>query len=152
MTNAMAPAVSQLRRRVARAGATLFAVGLFTGLWSALALTGKVKVDEPHLALAAHTNALLGGLWLLALAFTFEYLHYGERGLRALTWLTLVPSWGNWAVTLIASVVGRRGLDYDHDARNSLIAALLQVVVVLPGLVGSVMWAWGFRDRRAERG
>jgi hydroxylaminobenzene mutase len=147
----MPPAVAELRRRLARAGATLFAVGLATGLFSALALTGQVKVGEPHLALAAHVNALLGGLWLLGLGFTLEYLHYRERGLRALAWLTLLPAWGNWLVTLVASFVGRRGIELNHDARNNVIALLLQVIVVLPGLAAAIMWAWGFRDGREPR-
>jgi hypothetical protein len=44
------------------AGALLFFIGMLTGLWAGVALTGKVKVGIPHLALAAHLNALLGGL------------------------------------------------------------------------------------------
>jgi len=143
----MDPAVAELRRRLARAGATLFAVGLVTGLWSAVALTGQVKVEVPRLALAAHLNALLGGLWILGVAFTLEYMSYAARGRRALALFTLLPAWGNWLVTLIASVVGRRGLEYNADARNNVIAALLQAIVVLPGLIGGVMWAWGFRAR-----
>jgi (hydroxyamino)benzene mutase len=144
----MDPAVADLRRRLARAGATLFAIGLVTGLWSAAALTGKVKVDEPHLALAAHLNALLGGLWILGLAFTLEYMSYAARARRTLAVLTLASAWGNWLITLVASVLGRKGLEYNADAKNNLVAVLLQVVVVLPGLVGGVMWAWGFRGGR----
>jgi hydroxylaminobenzene mutase len=144
----MDPAVADLRRRLCRAGATLFAIGLVTGLWSAAALTGKVHVDEPRLALAAHMNGLLGGLWILGVALTLDYLHYAERGRRALAWLTLLSAWGNWLITLVASVLGRKGLEYNADARNNFVAVLLQTIVVLPGLVGGVMWAWGFRGGR----
>jgi len=71
-----------IQKRLAMAGALLFLVGMVTGLWSAVALTAKVKVGIPHLALAAHLNGLLGGLWLIAVAWTFQFLRYGELGLR----------------------------------------------------------------------
>ena len=145
---AMDPAVAELRRRLARAGATLFAIGLVTGLWSAAALTGKVHVDEPRLALGAHLNALMGAFWILGVAFTLPYLHYQATGRRWLAGLTLLPAWGNWFITLIASVVGRKGIEFNDDTRNNVIAVLLQAFVVLPGLVGGVMWAWGFRGGR----
>ncbi len=145
-------AAIELRRRLARSGATLFAVGLATGLWSAAALTGQVKVDLPRLALAAHLNALLGGLWILGVAFTLEYLSHGARGLRALGLTTQASAWGNWLITLIASFVGRNGLDYKGDTKNSAIAFLLQAIVVVPGLVAGVLWAWGFRRGQSARG
>ena len=136
-----------LRGALARAGATLFMVGMLTGLWSAAALTGKVVVDIPRLALAAHLAALLGGLWMIAVAWTFEFLRYQERGQRGLALLTAVAAWGNWLLTLGASMLGVRGLDYSGPLANQILAFLLQVVVVLPGLAGSAMWAYGFTRR-----
>jgi hydroxylaminobenzene mutase len=138
-----------LQKRLAGAGATLFAIGMVTGLWSAAALTGKVTVGIPHLALAAHLNALLGGLWLIALAWTLPMLRYGDRGRRRLAAIIAVPAWGNWFVTLIASFLGVRGLDYTGDHRNDAIAAALQGIVVAPALVGVVAWALGFRKPRS---
>jgi hydroxylaminobenzene mutase len=136
----------ELKQKVQAAGAALFGIGMFTGLWSAAALTGMVKVDIPHLALAAHMNALFGGLWLIALAMTFKSLHYGDVGRRRLAILTIIPAYGNWAVTLVASFLGVRGLEYTHDLANNVIAGLLQAVVVLPALVAVSAWVWGFRD------
>jgi hydroxylaminobenzene mutase len=134
-----------LRHRTAASGATLFAVGMFTGLWSGIALTGKVKVAIPHLALAAHLNALFGGLWLIALAFTLPMLSYGEKGKKRLIALTLIPAYGNWLVTLVASFLGVTGLDYTGDHANDAIAVLLHTIVVLPSLAATVAWAWGFK-------
>jgi (hydroxyamino)benzene mutase len=82
-----------LSRRLARAGAWLFAVGLVTGLWAGLVLTARVVVPVPRLALAAHLNALLGGLWLVAVAATLDGLRYGETGRRRLAWAVIVPAW-----------------------------------------------------------
>ncbi len=114
-----------------------------------MALTGKVKVGIPHLALAAHLNGILGGFWLLGLAFTLPMLSYGERGRRWLVLATLIPAYANWLVTLVASFLGVTGLDYTGDHANDLIAVLLQGLVVAPSLVASIAWAWGFRKAAA---
>jgi hydroxylaminobenzene mutase len=140
--------VDVLRRRLAWAGAWLFAVGMVTGLWAAAVLTEKVEVAIPRLALAAHLNALLGGLWLIAVASTLDMLRFGITGRVRLAWLVTVPAWGNWLITLIASVLGVTGLEYTRDTANNAIAALLHSLVVLPSLVGAAAWAWGLGGRR----
>jgi hydroxylaminobenzene mutase len=137
-----------LRRRLAWAGAWLFAVGMVTGLWAAVVLTGKVVVPVPRLALAAHLNALLGGLWLVAVASTLDLLRYGAAGRARLAWVVTVPAWANWLITLVASVLGVTGLEYTRDAANNAIAGLLHSLVVLPSLVGAGAWAWGLGGRR----
>jgi hydroxylaminobenzene mutase len=137
-----------LQRRLAWAGAWLFAVGMVTGLWAAAVLTEKVTVAIPRLALAAHLNALLGGLWLIAVASTLDLLRYGPTGRLRLAWVVTVPAWGNWLITLIASVLGVTGLEYTRDTANNTIAALLHSLVVLPSLVGAGAWAWGLGGRR----
>lgn len=133
-----------LQHRVARAGAWLFAVGLLTGVWAAVVLTEKVVVPIPRLALAAHLNGLLGGLWLIAVASTLGRLRYGLTGRRRLALIVMVATWANWLITLVASVLGVRGLEYTADARNNAVAVLLQILVVVPSLVGAFAWAWGF--------
>jgi (hydroxyamino)benzene mutase len=135
-----------------RAGAWLFAIGLLTGLWSAAVLTEKVVVAIPRLALAAHLNGIVGGLWLIAVAVTLDRLRYGLAGRHRLALLVIVATWGNWLITLIASGLGVRGLEYTADARNNAIAVLLQVFVVLPSLVAGIAWAWGFGGPRRTRG
>ena len=133
-----------LQHRVARAGAWLFAVGLVTGLWAAVVLTEKVVVAIPRLALAAHLNGLLGGLWLIAVAATLDRLRYGLVGRRRLALVVILATWANWLITLVASGLGVRGLEYTADVSNNAVAVLLQLLVVLPSLVGAVAWAWGF--------
>jgi hydroxylaminobenzene mutase len=139
---------SPTQKRLAMAGALLFLVGMVTGLWSAATLTGKVKVGIPHLALAAHLNGLLGGLWLIAVAWTFQFLRYGEKGLQRLAFGVAVPAWANLIVTLIASFLGVSGLDYTGQRANDIVAVLLQTSVVLPTLIASGFWVYGFGGRR----
>lgn len=133
-----------LRADLARAGAWLFAAGMVTGLWAAVVLTETVKVPIPRLALAAHLSAILGGLWLIALGSTIDHLRYAERGRRRLARLIVLAAWANWAITLVASLLGVRGLEYTRDVANNTVALLLQLFVVLPSLVGAAAWAWGF--------
>jgi hydroxylaminobenzene mutase len=140
-------AETEIRRRLAAAGAILFAVGMVTGLWSAAALTNKVHVGMPRLALAAHLNGLLGGLWLVAVAWTFEFLSYDVKGLRRLALAVTVAAWSNWLVTLVASFFGVNGLEYTGQHANDVVAFLLQTLVVLPTLIGAGLWAWGFKKR-----
>jgi hydroxylaminobenzene mutase len=139
----------ELRHRTAASGAVLVAIGMVTGVWAGVALAGKVKVGIPHLALAAHLNALLGGFWLVLLASTLPMLSYGDVGKRRLMFATVVPAYGNWLVTLVASVLGVTGLDFTGDCANDAVAILLQLVVVLPSLAATGAWAWGFRRRAA---
>jgi hydroxylaminobenzene mutase len=135
-----------------RAGAWLFAIGLVTGLWAAAVLTGQVVVPIPRLALAAHLNGILGGLWLIAVAATLDRLRYGLAGRHRLAMLVVVATWANWLITLLASGLGVRGLEYTTDARNNVIAFLLQVFVVLPSLAAGGAWAWGLGGPRRHRG
>jgi (hydroxyamino)benzene mutase len=139
---------SPIRKRLAFAGALLFFVGMLTGLWSAAALSGTVVVPLPRVALIAHLNALLGGLWLLGVAYSFEFLHYSDRGLRRLAIGVGIPAWSNWLVTLFASFLGVTGLTYTGNRANDVIAFLLQALVVIPTLISCSFWVWGFRERR----
>jgi len=143
---------SDLQKNLALWGALLFFIGMLTGLWSAAAITNKFGINAdarltPQLALAAHLNGLLGGLWLLAVAWSFQFLHYTERGLRRLALAVAVPAYANWLITLVASFLGVNGLDYIGDLKNDVIAFLLQALVVLPTLVASGFWVWGFKGK-----
>jgi hydroxylaminobenzene mutase len=141
--------LEKLRHDLAARAAALFGIGMATGLWAGVCLTEKVKVAIPHLALAAHLNGIFGGLWLFALSYTLPLLSYKETGLRRLVTLTLVPAYGNWAITLLASFLGARGLEFTGDGANNLIAGLLLAFVVAPTLVSCGAWVNGFRKRPA---
>lgn len=141
-----------VRHRLAQAGAWLFAIGLITGLWAAVVLTGKVPRPLPRLALAAHLNGLLGGLWLIGVSATLDRMRYGLAGRRRLAILVAFPAWANWLITLVASLLGVRGLEYTGDLSNNAIALSLQLFVVLPALAGALAWAWGFGGSVREEG
>lgn len=143
---------TESQRRLFFFGAVLFAVGLWTGIWSSMAMTGVIKVGIPRLALVAHLNALLGGLWIMAVAASLTYLNYSSIQLNRLATLTLIPAFGNWVVTMAASFLGVNGLTYTSDPRNNAIAFSLQLIVVIPSLVASVYWVRGFIGKRLREG
>ena len=51
----------QVQRRLALAGAWLFAVGMVTGVWAAIVITERITVELPRLALAAGVPGGDGG-------------------------------------------------------------------------------------------
>lgn len=134
----------QPERSLAFSGSLLFAIGLITGIYSAAALTGTIVLVIPRLALAAHLNALLGGIWLLVVSYSLKFLNYDEAQKGKLALLSIIPAWFNWIITLVASFLGVNGLSYTSDPKNNVIAAMLQVLVVLPALFSSLYWVRGF--------
>jgi (hydroxyamino)benzene mutase len=131
------------QRTLIKAGAILFAVGLLTGIWSAFALTHMAHFRMPRLALVAHLNALLGGMWLMVVAYSFHFMNCAEKCQQRIALTFMLSAWANWLVTLGASIVGARGLEYSDDPANNVVAFLLQVLVVLPALAGSLFWVRG---------
>ena len=123
-----ATALAVLQRKTAFYGAVLV-VGFATGGVLACAMTGKVTADS-HTVLASHLNAVLGCFWLLALAFTLPMLRFGEKGLRRLVLVTVIPNYGNWAVTLFKAFLRVAGVGLTGQGNNDLVFGLLDVFVV----------------------
>ncbi len=132
------------QRCLALLGAALMVVGFFTGIFSAAALTGTIILKIPRLALSTHLNALLGGMWLLCVSYSLSFLNYDPAQKKRLCLLTSVPAWANWLITFVASILGVNGLTYTENSANNIIAALLQVFVVVPSLFAGVYWVRGF--------
>ncbi|WP_236068591.1 hypothetical protein [Citreicoccus inhibens] len=131
-------------RLMAHAGAWLMLLGLLTGGYVSSAMTGKVPAD-PHMALAAHLNALMGTFFLLGVAWTLPMLRYGARGQHRLAWAVIVANFSNWAVTCVKAWLRVSGVDLVGQPANDAIFLLLTVSVVLPALLAAGAWVYGFR-------
>src|SRR4051794_28479385 len=107
-------------RVAARNAAVLLLVGLLTGGYVSFAMTGKVSAD-PHMALAAHLNCLLGAFWLLGLGWTLPMLRFEASAQGRLVWLTTVANFANWAVTVLKSLWKVSGVDAIGEAHNDTI-------------------------------
>ncbi len=134
-------------RLLGRSAALLIFGSLLTGFFVAAAMTGKVPAD-PHAALASHLNALLGGFWILGLAWSLPLLGYGEKGLTRLAWLTIAPNYANWLVTALKAFWKVAGVDFVGEGKNDTIFGLLSVLVVVPSLAAAGAWAYGFTRKK----
>jgi hydroxylaminobenzene mutase len=136
------PAAKQLTLNAA----VLMTVGLATGGFVSAAMTGKVDADV-HSALASHLNALLGCFWMVAVAYSMPMLRYGPLGAKRLVWLTTVPNFANWIITIGKAFLKVPGVDATGQGKNDLIFGLLTAFVVLPSMVAVAAWVYGFFGR-----
>lgn len=139
----MHPSFSQPARDLTRNAAVLMTLGLATGGFVSAAMTGKVNAD-PHAALASHLNALLGCFWMIGVAYSMPMLRYSEAGMKRLVWIATVPNFANWIVTAVKAFLKVSGVDYVGEKNNDFIFVLLAAFVVIPSLVASVAWVYGF--------
>ncbi|WP_224244490.1 hypothetical protein [Hyalangium gracile] len=139
-----APAPQPAARLMAHAAAWLMLVGLLTGGYVSSAMTGKVPAD-PHMALAAHLNALMGTFFLLGVAWTLPMLRYGPVGQQRLAWLVIGANFANWGVTCVKAWLRVSGVDFIGQPANDAIFVTLTVTVVLPALAAAGAWVYGFR-------
>jgi hydroxylaminobenzene mutase len=132
---------------LARAGAILILLGLLTGGYVSSAMTGAIPVAADA-ALASHLNAILGGFWIFAVAWSVPRLGYSPIGARRLAWLVIVPNFANWFITAIKAWWRVKGIAATGDWKNDAIFALLITLVVIPSLVAAGAWVWGlFRSK-----
>ncbi len=143
-TPAPAPAPLPAARLMAHAAAWLMLVGLLTGGYVSSAMTGKVPAD-PHMALAAHLNALMGTFFLLGVAWTLPMLRYGAVGQQRLAWAVIIANFANWAVTCVKAWLRVSGVDLIGQPANDAIFITLTLSVVLPSLAAAAAWVYGFR-------
>jgi hydroxylaminobenzene mutase len=87
-------------RRLIWHGMVLFLLGLVTGVLIP-------QLTSPRLALAAHIEALLNGMFLVLVGgLLWKNLRLPERAAAAGVWLLLVAAYANWGFCLLAAVFG----------------------------------------------
>ncbi len=129
-------------RRLTGAGALLMLLGLLTGFFIAAAMTGRVNADV-HSVVASHLNALLGALWLIAVAWSVPMLALSDGQLRVLGVTLMGANYANWAVTAVKSLLKVSGVDLTSDPSNNAIFGLLSAFVVVPSLTAGTLWVLG---------
>src|ERR1700745_2309790 len=91
------------RRRLLFHGIALFLIGLFTGL-------AEQHFANVRMALAAHLEGVMNGTFLLAVGAVWREVRLSSRA----SWMSfsalLVGTYGNWAVTTIAAILGTAAL------------------------------------------
>lgn len=141
--------VRTLQRRTCAAGAALLVLAFGTGLLLGLVMTNKLHADV-HEIVAAHLNAVLGSLWLIALAYTLPMLRFGPIGMKRLVGATAVAAYMNWLVTTVKAFLHVTGVDVTGDATNDIVFATLGVFVVVPSFVAAIAWTYGLWGSRRD--
>lgn len=141
--------VDRLQRRTAAAGAVLLVIAFSTGILLAQAQSKKIDADVPEVV-AAHLNALLGCLWLVALAATLPWLRFGEIGRKRIVSITALAAYANWLVTIVKSFLHVPGVDLDGRRSNDAVFVALTVLVVIPSFVASIAWVYGLLGARSN--
>ena len=87
-------------RRLIRHGMVLFLLGLLTGILIP-------TLTSPRLALAAHMEGLLNGIFLIVVGgVLWKELRLSERAASASVWLLLIAAYASWGFCLLAAAFG----------------------------------------------
>ena len=133
-------------RRLIRHGMVLFLLGLLTGILIPV-------LTSPRLALAAHVEALLNGIFLILVGgVVWKELRLPERVAGAGFWLLLLAAYANWGFCLLAAVFGASqtlaiaGAGYSAAGWQELLVSAGLGAGAVCILVASCMVLYGLRE------
>ena len=79
------------------AGLVLFFLGLLTGVFAS-------QLVNPRMGLSSHIEAVLNGIFLIAMGLIWHKLQLKSRWLSIGFWLLIYGSFANWLATLLSGV------------------------------------------------
>jgi hydroxylaminobenzene mutase len=134
----------EYRRRLLFHGIALFLIGLLTGL-------AEQHFANVRMALAAHLEGVLNGIFLLAVGAIWNDVRLPSSIGKIAYWALLGGTYGNWAVTTTAAILGTAALSPITAAGHS--AAPGQEILVATGfaliglavILASSLLLWGLR-------
>lgn len=137
------------RRRLLFHGMVLFLIGLLTGL-------AEQHFTNVRMGLAAHLEGIMNGTFLLAVGAIWNEVRLPPRANALAYWMVLGGTYGNWAVTTLAAILGTAALSPISAAGHS--AAQWQEALVTSGFVligvaiiaASILLLWGLRRNAAQ--
>ena len=133
-------------RRLLWHGMLLFVLGLLTGLV-------QQQFKNPRMGLSAHLEGLMNGTFLLALGAAWPQVRLSPRASSAAYWTVLAGTYGNWAVTTLAAVLGTvamtpiAGAGHGGQGWQETAATIGFVSIGIAILVASILLLLGFRPR-----
>lgn len=125
-------------------GMALFLLGLLTGLV-------QQALRNPRMGLSAHLEGLLNGIFLLALGAAWSKVRLSGRLSAVAYWTALGGTYGNWAVTLLAAILGTAAMTpiasagFRGQRWQEAVVTFGFVAVGISILVASVLLLIGFR-------
>jgi len=107
------------------------------------------------MALAAHLEGVMNGTFLIAVGAIWSEVQFSSRASVVTFWTLLGGTYGNWAVTTTAAMLGTAALSPITGAGHT--AAPWQEALVTSGFVmiglaiisASVLLLWGLRSKAA---
>src|SRR5450432_2523597 len=136
----------EYRRRLLFHGIALFLIGLLTGL-------AEQHFANLRMALAAHLEGVLNGIFLLAVGAIWNDVRLSSSMGKIAYWALLGGTYGNWAVTTTAAILGTAALSPITAAglgaaewQETLVTAGF-VLIGLAILVASLVLLWGLRGK-----
>jgi (hydroxyamino)benzene mutase len=140
---------SSLARNLTFHAAILIVIGSLTGIYLSAAMTKKIDV-EVSAAMAAHLNAYMGAFWMLGVAWSLQFSRLSIKAMTTMAIVISAANYANWIITFTKSILKVTGLDFVDSAANKAVHGSLILFVVIPTLIGSIMWAWGLRPGTTE--
>lgn len=125
-------------------GIALFLLGLLTGL-------AMPALRNPRMGLAAHLEGVMNGIFLLALGSAWSKARLSSRQSAIAYWAALGGTYGNWAVTLTAAVLGTAAMTpiasagFGSQPLQEAVVTFGFVAVGIAILVASGLLLLGFR-------
>jgi (hydroxyamino)benzene mutase len=133
-------------RRLMWHGMFLFLIGLLTGF-------AETHFANTRMALAAHLEGVMNGIFLLALGAVWNDVRLAPRTKNIGYWLALFGTYGNWFVTTLAAVFGTAALSPITAAGHSgqpwqeTVVTLGFLFVGATIIATSVLVLWGLRAK-----
>jgi hydroxylaminobenzene mutase len=133
-------------RRLMWHGMFLFLIGLFTGF-------AETHFANTRMALAAHLEGVMNGIFLLALGAVWNEVHLSPTTKNVAYWIALFGTYGNWFVTTLAAIFGTGALSPITAAGHSgqpwqeSLVTLGFLFVGATIITTSVLVLWGLRAK-----
>ncbi len=138
------------RRRLLWHGMFLFLIGLLTGLV-------EQKFNNPRMGLAAHLEGVMNGTFLVVLGAIWMDVRLSARLKIAAYWSALYGTYVNWAVTILAAILGTAAMSpitaAGHSAQQPWQESLVTLGFASVGvaiIAASILVLWGLRRAAAR--
>ena len=139
----------EIRRRLLFHGIALFLIGLLTGL-------AEQHFANVRMGLAAHLEGVLNGIFLLAVGAIWNDVRLRPSAGKIAYWALLGGTYGNWAVTTTAAILGTAAMSPITAAGQSaapakeILVATGFVLIGLAVLLASSLLLWGLRGKARQ--
>lgn len=136
--------------RLVQLGFLLFLLGLLTGL-------AIPAFANPRMGLSSHLQAVMSGLFLVALGLAWPRLRLSTGLTATVFWLALWGAFAGWGTTLLSATLGAgatrlpiAAAGFTGSPGQETLIQFLLISVALADVVALVLVVWGLRGSGGE--